>query len=447
MARSPLHQLTRLEIVNARPAVKPYTLSDGGRLYVLVKPDGAKLWRWNYDFSGKAKTMAFGTWPEVSEKEARAAHAAARELLRQGVDPMQKRREDKRRSRFSANATFEAVAKAWIASQKTHWSADYLDKIERRLAKNVYPWVGKRPIAEITTPEYVEQVIHRARDRGVLDTARRVRETCNCVFRHAVENGLIKSSENPAIDPKVGGVRTPPVQHYAAIIDPESLGQLMRAIRSYKGTPIVRAALKFVPLVFQRPGQIRAARWEQFDLDKGVWVCPATMMKGKLACKSSGPPHLVPLSRQAVAVLRDLYPLTGPEGYVFPSRKAGLPMSDGTINAALRTIGYSGQEMTGHGFRATGRTLIRERLGYDKEVVERHLAHGSDEELGDAYDRAQFLVQRRQMIQDWADYLDRLASEKDQSDRVWLRTPAPQGTRSVDVPTIDGELLRFTAAS
>lgn len=246
MARSPLHQLTRLEIVNAKPSVKPYTLSDGGRLYVLVKPDGAKLWRWNYDFAGKAKTMAFGNWPEVSEKEARAAHAAARELLRRGVDPMRKRR-----ARFNAEATFEAVAKAWIAEQKAHWSEDYLDKIERRLAKNVYPWLGRRPIAEITTPEYVEQVIHRARNRGVLDTARRVRETCNCVFRHAVENGLIKSSENPAIDPKVGGVRTLPVQHYAAIIDPESLGRLMRAILSYKGTPIVRAALQFVPLVFR----------------------------------------------------------------------------------------------------------------------------------------------------------------------------------------------------
>lgn len=384
--------------------------------------------------------MAFGTWPEVSEKEARAAHAAARELLRQGVDPMQKRREDKRRSRFSANATFEAVAKAWIASQKAHWSGDYLDKIERRLAKNVYPWVGKRPIAEITTPEYVEQVIHRARDRGVLDTARRVRETCNCVFRHAVENGLIKSSENPAIDPKVGGVRTPAVQHYAAITDPMALAQLMRAIRSYKGTPIVRAALQFVPLVFQRPGQIRTARWEQFDLDKALWICPAAMMKGKLARKKDGPPHRVPLSRQAVAILRDLYPLTGPEGYVFPSRKAALPMSDGTINAALRTIGYSGHEMTGHGFRATGRTLIRERLGYDREVVERHLAHGSDEELGDAYDRAQFFDQRQRMIQSWADYLDRLASDKGEADLASAHIPAQERTPFAKGATTSAEL-------
>ncbi|MEX3690460.1 tyrosine-type recombinase/integrase [Paraburkholderia sp. BR14263] len=445
MARSPLHKLTRLEIVNARPAIKPYTLSDGGRLYVLVKPEGAKLWRWNYDFAGKTRTMAFGSWPEVSEKEARAAHAAAREQLRQGIDPMQKRREDKRRARFSANATFEAVAKAWIAEQKAHWSANYLDKIERRLAKNVYPWLGKRPIAEITTPEYVEQVIRRARDRGVLDTARRVRETCNCVFRHAVENGLIKSSENPAIDPKVGGVRTPPVQHYAAITDPGALGQLMRAIRSYKGTPIVRAALQFVPLVFQRPGQIRTARWEQFDLDKALWTCPAAMMKGKLARKKDGPPHRVPLSRQAVAILRDLYPLTGPEGYVFPSRKAGLPMSDGTINAALRTIGYSGHEMTGHGFRATGRTLIRERLGYEREVVERHLAHGSDEELGDAYDRAQFFDQRRRMIQSWADYLDRLASDKSEADLASAHIPAQERAPFVEGATTSAELASSSA--
>jgi integrase len=403
-----LHQLTRLEIVNAKAATKPYTLVDGGRLYVLVKPDGTKLGRWNYDFAGKTKTMALGRWPEVSEKEARAAHAAGRQLLRLGVDPMERRRQTKAQARFNVNSTFESVAKAWIREQKAHWSVNYLDKIERRLVKNVYPWLGSRPIADITTPEYVA-VIHRARDRGVADTARRVRETCNCVFRHAVENGLIKSSENPAIDPKVGGVRAPLVKHYAAITEPEALGQLIRAIRSYKGTPIVRAALQFTPLVFQRPGQIRRAAWEQFDLKGGLWVCPAAMMKGKLERKRSGPPHLVPLPRQALSILRDLYILTGPTGFVFPSRKAGVPISDGTINAALRTLGYSGQEMTGHGFRATARTLIRERLGYDKEIVERHLAHTSDEELGDAYDRTQFIEQRTKMAQDWADYLDRLA--------------------------------------
>jgi integrase len=311
----------------------------------------------------------------------------------------------------------------------------------------VYPWLGKRPIAEITTPEYVEQVIRRARDRGVLDTARRVRETCNCVFRHAVEKGLIKSSENPAIDHKVGGVRTPPVQHYAAITDPDALGQLMRAIQSYKGTPIVRAPLQFVPLVFQRPGQIRAARWEQFDLDNALRTCPAAMMEGKLARKKGGPPHLVPLSRQTVSILRDLYPLTGPEGYVFPSRKAGLPMSDGTINAALRTIGYSGHEMTGHGFRATGRTLIRERLRYDKEVVERHLAHGSDEELGHAYDRAQFFDQRRGKSQDWADYLARLAGDNSQAGLAQSHMPAGERTSFLDKATTSGELEPTSAQS
>ncbi|AXL53633.1 hypothetical protein DSC91_007151 [Paraburkholderia caffeinilytica] len=446
MARSPLHQLTRLEIANAKAAARPYALSDGGRLYILIKPDGAKLWRWNYDFAGKTKTMALGGWPEVSEKEARAAHAAGRELLRQGIDPMQRRREAKAQARFNADATFEAVAKVWIGEQKAHWSADYLDKIQRRLAKNVYPWLGNRPIAQIATPEYVE-IIHRARDRGVVDTARRVRETCNCVFRHAVENGLIKSSENPAIDPKVGGVRTPPVRHYAAIIDPDALGQLVRAIRSYKGTSIVRAALQFTPLVFQRPGQVRAARWEQFDLDKALWTCPAMMMKGKLERKRSGPPHLVPLSRQAVEILRELYPLTGPEGYVFPSRKAGLPMSDGTVNAALRTLGYSGQEMTGHGFRATGRTLIRERLGYAKEIVERHLAHGSDEELGDAYDRTQFFEQRQRMSQDWADYLDRLAVDKTiKNDSSPSATPARKRVLSADGVMTSGELQPAAAS-
>ncbi|MFM0079010.1 integrase arm-type DNA-binding domain-containing protein [Paraburkholderia sediminicola] len=432
MPRTLLHKLSRLTIVNAKPGPKPYTLSDGGRLYILVQPDGTKLWRWNYLFAGKTKTMALGTWPEVTEKEARAVHTAARERLRKGLDPMRERREAKAQARLRASATFEHVATDWIREQKAHWSASYLDKIERRLKKNAFPWLADRPIGEIATPEYVA-VIHRARDRGVPDTARRVRETCNCVFRHAVENGLIKSSENPAIDPKVGGIRTPAVKHYAAIVDPEALGQLIRSIRSYKGTPIVRTALQFTPLVFQRPGQVRAARWEQFDLNQALWICPAAMMKGKLERKESGPPHLVPLSRQAVAILRELHPLTGSTGYVFPSRKAGLPMSDGTINAALRTLGYSGQEMTGHGFRATGRTLIRERLGYAKEVVERHLAHGSDEELGDAYDRAQFFFQRQKMVQDWADYLDLLAAQKFPDTSAKTPTANPAGsTASAD---------------
>jgi integrase len=352
MPKTLLHRLSRLAIVNAKPRAKTYSLSDGGRLYILIQPDGTKLWRWNYLFAGKTKTMALGAWPEVTEKEARAAHLVGREQLRKGVDPMRERRDAKAHARLQASATFEIVAKAWVEEQKPHWSVGYLDKIERRLKKNAYPWIGHRPIGEISTHEYVTEVIHRARDRGVADTARRVRETCNCVFRHAVENGLIKSSENPAIDPKVGGDRTPSARHYAAITEPDALGQLIRAIRAYKGTPIVRAALQFTPLVFQRPGQIRRAAWEQFDLKGGLWVCPAAMMKGKLERKRSGPPHLVPLSRQAVSILRDLYILTGPTSYVFPSRKAGVPISDGTINAALRTLGYSGQEMTGHGFRA-----------------------------------------------------------------------------------------------
>jgi integrase len=407
MPKTLLHKLSRLEIVKAKPQAKPYLLSDGGRLFLLVQPDGAKLWRWKYEFAGKNKTMALGAWPEVTEKEARTGHADGRELLRKGIDPMQQRREAKLHAKFHAAATFESIAKAWIEGKKAHWSENYQDKIERRLENNVYPWLGKRPIAEITTPEYVA-VIHRARDRGVLDTARRVRETCNCVFRHAVECGLIKSFENPAIDPKVGGVAVPPVVHYAAITDPIALGQLIRALRAYKGTLIVRAALQFTPLVFQRPGQIRHARWEQFDLDHGMWSCPSVMMKGSLARKKYGPPHDVPLPRQAVEILRELYPVTGPDGYVFASRRNSRPMSENTINAALRTLGYSGAEMTGHGFRATARTLIREKLKYDKDVVERHLAHKSDEELGDAYDRTLFLEERQKMAQDWADYLDLL---------------------------------------
>ncbi|MDN7179043.1 integrase arm-type DNA-binding domain-containing protein [Caballeronia sp. SEWSISQ10-4 2] len=273
MPKTLLHKLSRLAILKAKPQVKPYLLSDGGRLFLRVQPDGAKLWRWKYEFAGKNKTMALGTWPEVTEKEARAAHAAGRELLRKGVDPMRERRMAKAQARLQASETFESVAKAWIASQKSHWSENYLDKIERRLKKNAYPWIGQRSIGEISTHEYVTEVIHRARDRGVADTARRVRETCNCVFRHAVETGIIKVSENPALDPKVGGVRTPSVKHYAAITEPEALGQLIRAIRSYKGTPIVRAALQFTPLVFQRPGQVRAAEWDQFDLKRGLWIC------------------------------------------------------------------------------------------------------------------------------------------------------------------------------
>ena len=336
-----------------------------------------------------------------------------------GIDPLEARRADEERQRVARLNTFELMARTWHGqAQKDHqWSAGYSLKVIRHLELHVFPWLGSRTIVSIAPTELV-RCLHRIKERGHLETAQRVREAVQHVFQYAVDIGALEPAKN-FVNSRTGGLPAPRSRHYAAITDPQELGKLLRDIYAYKGNLITRAALRLSPMLFQRPGQLRLAHWEDLDLQGALWRCPPEKMKLREWKKrdSRTPAHLVPLPTQAIAILRDLLPLTGPTGPIFRSMakrsEATRYMSDNTINSALRTLGYdTREEITGHGFRATARTLIRELLGWDREVIERHLAHVSDEELGGSYDRTTHLEQRRRMIQGWANLLDELAAGK-----------------------------------
>ncbi|HEX7906999.1 MAG TPA: integrase arm-type DNA-binding domain-containing protein [Paraburkholderia sp.] len=408
-------QLTDLQIKNAEHRAKEYLLADGDGLYLRVRPT-RKVWLYRYMRDGKNIKLGLGPYPIVSLAAARRKARGEMERRADGIDPKKARREKQEREQAARLNTFDLLARAWHkASEKDRqWSAGYAEKIIRYLELHVFPWVGQLPVADIKPTEVV-RCLHRIKERGNLETAMRVRETIQHVYQHAVDTGVLEPAKN-FVNDRTGGL--PPVRsrHYPAITDPQQLGQLLRDIRAYNGHVITRAALQLAPLLFQRPGQLRFAHWEDIDLDSKVWNCPPEKMKMREWKKrdSRTPAHLVPLPSQAMEILRDLHPLTGPSGPIFRSMakrsEATRYMSENTINSALRTLGYDTKEqITGHGFRATARTLIREYLGWDKEVIERHLAHASNEELGDSYDRATFLDQRREMVQCWADFLDELA--------------------------------------
>lgn len=308
------------------------------------------------------------------------------------------------------------MARAWHkeAEKDREWSSGYTEKIIRYLELHVFPWIGELSMEDVKPTEVV-RCLHRIKARGNLETATRVRETVQHVYQYAVDTGVLEPAKN-FVNNRTGGLPPPRTRHYAAITDPKQLGQLLRDIRAYNGHIITRAALQLAPLLFQRPGQLRFAHWEDIDFDRKLWRCPPEKMKIREWKKrdSRTPAHLIPLPPQAMEILEELYPLTGARGPIFRSMakrsESTRYMSENTINCALRTLGYDTKEqITGHGFRATARTLIREYLGWDKEVIERHLAHSSDEELGDSYDRATFFDQRREMVQDWANMLDDLA--------------------------------------
>lgn len=411
-------QLTELHIKAAKPRHTEYLLSDGEGLYLRVRAT-AKAWVYRYKRGGKETKLSLGLYPALSLASARKKARAEAEKLAEGIDPMAARREEHERKRVAHLSTFELTARAWLAqaSKDRQWSASYTDKVKRHLELHIFPWLGAREMKAILPTELV-RCLHRIKDRGHLETAQRVREAVQHVFQYAVDVGTLEPSVN-FVNRRTGGLPAPRARHYAAITDPEELGKLLRDIDAYRGHIVTRAALKLAPMLFQRPGQLRLAHWEDVDLDGRLWRCPPENMKMREWKKRDPrtPAHYVPLPTQAVDILLDLRPLTGPTGPVFKSMAKRSEhtryMSDNTINAALRTLGYSTREqITGHGFRATARTLIRELLGWDREVIERHLAHVSDEELGGSYDRATHLDQRRRMVQMWADLLDDLASGK-----------------------------------
>ena len=403
-------------------AVKPgdprKRLNDGSGLYLLLfVKGGSHGWRLDYSIGGRRKTLSLGTYPDTGLALARAKADEARKLVSAGTDPSGVRKEGKaeaervREAERRADAglppvdSFEAVAREWHETRKGEWSASYAGKILDRLVADVFPYVGARPVGAITPPELLK-VLRRIESRGVIETAHRARENCSQVFRFAVATG--RAERDPAQDLK-DALRKPDVKHFAAITDPKRMGELLRACDTYAGTPVVRTALRLAPMLLLRPGELRHAQWSEIDLDAATWTVPAHRMKREKAGKMAGPPHVVPLPTQAVEAFRDLQPLTGASLYVFRGeRHHDRPMSENTVNAALRAMGFPADEVTGHGFRASARTMLAERLNVDESVIEAQLSHSVKDSLGRAYNRTQFLEQRRTMMQQWADYLDRL---------------------------------------
>jgi integrase len=395
-----------------------HRLNDGDGLYLLLFVNGgAHGWRFDYTIDGRRKTLSLGTYPDTGLGLARSKAEKARQLVSSGRDPSQVRQEEKAAKRaqleaerladagLPAQGTFEAVAREWHEVRRSEWSDSYADKVLARLVADVFPYIGRRIVSDVSATELLG-VLRRIEARGVIETAHRAHESCSQVFRYAVGQGLV--SGDPARDLK-GLLRRPKVRHFPAIVRPERLAELLRACDGYEGTPVVRAALRLAPMLLLRPGELRGARWDEIDLDGARWLIPGERMKRQRDAKENGPPHLVPLPRQAVETLRDLEPLTGKGDFVFRGeRHHERPMSENTINAALRAMGFPADEVTGHGFRATARTMLAERLGVDEAVIEAQLAHSVSDSLGRAYNRTTFEAQRAAMLQQWADYLDRL---------------------------------------
>ncbi|QGZ53528.1 tyrosine-type recombinase/integrase [Paraburkholderia acidiphila] len=388
--------LTDIEIRNARPREKAYRLADGAGMYLEVSSAGGKYWRLKYRFNGKEKRLALGVYPEVSAKEARSRRDEARRLLDRGIDPSFERKVQKASGVERAANSFETVAREWFARQAPIWAASHADKIIARLENDVFPWLGSRPIAEIKAPE-VLAILRRVEERGALDTAHRVHQNCGQVFRYAVATG--RAERDVSADLR-GALPPARHTHFASVTEPSEVAGLLRALDAFQGTFIVQCALRLAPLLFVRPGELRMARWEQFDLERAQWCYTVTKTKTE---------HLVPLARQAVTILRELQALTGRRDFVFPGRDAKKPMSGAAINAALRRMGFDTKtEITGHGFRAMARTILHERLRFPSEVIEHQLAHKVPDALGTAYNRTKFIDDRVAMMQRWADYLDEL---------------------------------------
>lgn len=408
--------LNDLQVKAAEPRDKEYLLSDGEGLYLRVRQAG-KAWLYRFQQDGKAGKLGLGTYPTVSLAAARKKARAEAERLASGIDPREIRRQEQERARVAQLNTLELTARAWHAQAKKdrQWSEGYAEKVIRHLELHIFPWLGDRPMDKILPTELVA-CLHRIKGRGNLETAQRVREAAQQVFQYAVDVGALEPAKN-FVNNRTGSLPPPRARHFAAITDPIRLAQLLRDIQAYKGHILTRAALRLMPMLFQRPGQLRLAHWEDLSFEHQLWRCPPENMKMREWKKRDirTPAHLVPVPRQGMQILQEIYPLTGPTGPIFRNMakrsEASRYMSDNTINSALRTLGYSTQEdITGHGFRATARTLVRELLHWDADVIERHLAHVSDEELGGSYDRATFLAKRRDMVQQWADLLDQLAA-------------------------------------
>ncbi len=391
--------LTDTSARSAKPKAKPYKLADGRGMFLLVNPNGAKWWRLKYRIDGREKLLSLGVYPEVGLKDARQKRDAARKLIEGGVDPSLNRQIQKAARIERAENSFETVAREWFAKKSPKWAQSHSGKVLTRLEKDIFPWIGGRPIADVTAPELLAS-LRRIETRGAIETAHRAHQSCGQIFRYAIATGRAERD----ISGDLRGALQPVVsRHHASITDPKEIGALMRAIAGYSGNLVTKCAIRLAPLVFLRPGELRNAEWAEIDLDKGEWRIPAEKMKSRA-------PHIVPLSKQANAILTELKPLTGEGRRVFPGeRSIERPMSENTITAALRRMGYTSTQMTGHGFRSMASTLLNEH-GWHRDAIERQLAHGERDEVRAAYNYAEHLPDRRKMMQWWADHLDALTA-------------------------------------
>jgi integrase len=390
--------LTHIHIANAKPAEKPYKITDADGLYVRVQPNGAKLWRMNYRYLGKQKTIYLGSWPEVGLANARQRRGEAREKLAAGEDPATAKRVAKIEAKYALDNTFKGVAEEWLLKCHLEGKAEItLDKI-RWLLRMAYPQIGARPVSAIT-PQEVLMVLRSVESNGRYESARRMRSVISRVLRYGVATA--RAQRDVAADLR-GALITPKVTHYAAIVDPAGVGALMREIRRYSGHPVTAIAMRLSAHVFVRPGELRKAEWAEFDLSRGIWAISAERMKMRRA-------HRVPLSSQSIAILEELCRATGSGRYLFPSvRSTRQPMSENTINSALRRLGYAQTEMTAHGFRAMASTLLNEMGGWNPDAIERQLAHVDASATRRAYTRGEYWDERVRMMQHWSDYLDGL---------------------------------------
>ncbi|PIZ31902.1 MAG: integrase [Alphaproteobacteria bacterium CG_4_10_14_0_8_um_filter_53_9] len=390
--------LNELKVKNAKPQEKLYRLFDGRGLYLEVNPKGGKYWRFKYRFEDRERRMGFGVYPDISLSQARERREEARKLVANGVDPAEIKKAEKV-SRAGGDS-FEVVAREWHAKHLHTWTPKHGEAILKRLSQNIFPWLGAEPVEKITSPELLK-VLRRMESRGAVETTHRVRSTCSQIFRYAIATGRLE--RDPAND-LVGAIPPTRKAHFPTLTDPKEIAGLLRAMDTYEGSLEVRCALQLAPMLFVRPGELRHAEWSEIDWEKKEWRIPAQKMKMRVQ-------HIVPLSKQALAILKVLKPLTGhgeAAKYLFPSvRTLARPMSDNTLNSALRRMGFEKDMIVAHGFRAMASTLLNEQ-GWNRDAIERQLAHGEKNKVRAAYNHAEYLPERRKMMQAWADYLDKL---------------------------------------
>ena len=389
--------LTDTALRNAKPKAKPYKLFDGGGLFLIVTPTGGRWWRLKFRYGGKEKLISLGTYPHIGLKEARAKREEAKTMLAQGIDPSAQRQAVKEAVRAGSEHAYEVIAREWFARHAPGWSESNRVRVLARQENDIFPLLGARPIGQITAPELLA-ALRRIEGRGAVDTAHRALQDCSRIFRYAVATG--RAERDPAADLR-GALAPARSSNFASIKEPQALGVLLRDIDAYSGNLIVRAALRLAPYVFVRPGELRRAEWAEFNLEAAEWRLPAEKMKMRV-------PHIVPLARQVVEILRDLEQYTGNGRFLFPSmRAATAPISDMTLLAGLRRLGYGKDQMTVHGFRSIASTLLNEQ-GYNRDWIERQLAHGERNRVRASYNFAEYLSERRRMMEAWADYLDGL---------------------------------------